>query len=75
MLATIPLKNPRKCLLLGFMAMNTAFQSLAHPLNNKADIIDFCVDIGQFPTTDGLFGPPHLAYFGRLSLSPAFVKP
>jgi hypothetical protein len=75
MLAAIPLENPRKCLLPDFMAMNTAFQIPAHQLNNKAYIIDFYVDIGQFPTTDGLFGPPLFAYFSRLSLSPAFVKP
>jgi hypothetical protein len=75
MLAAIPLKNPLKFLLPGLMAMNTAFQIPAHPLNNKADIIGFYVYIGQFPTTDGLFGPPLFAYFSRLSLSPAFVKP
>src|SRR5713226_5787965 len=72
--AAIPLGNSSKMLSFLLYGHEYRLPNLAHPSNNMPIYYRFYVDIGQFPTSDGLFGPPYLAYFSRLSLSLTSVR-
>jgi hypothetical protein len=68
-------KTPTKTAHIATPARNIAFPSFAHLSNNRAYIIFLQKKIGQFPTSDGLFEQPRLAYFGGSQLSLTSVGP
>jgi hypothetical protein len=47
-------------------ALEYAYPFPTHLSTNRASILYFIARIGQFPTGDGLFEPPALAYFSGL---------